>query len=200
MAFIPVQDCLAVRIFTGGTTTLWSNTLYYARPNYTFPEQQTLTEEVFDTWATGITASLDAQYQTRYAISTDLRSEFAPTYAYSPAPVAGTDVGEELPIQDAMVVTLRTIFRGRGGRGRLYIAGFNESALSSGMFAANDINNVMAMLLAVQVAANAAGFLWVIAHRYENGVPLALGEPRTVTSALVRSSIPGVQRRRSRRP
>lgn len=200
MPFVPVADTCSVRIFTGTPSLLWSNTLYYTRPDFTYNDMVSVTEEVFDTWAAGITTCLDQAYATRYAIATDLTGEFEPTYTYQPAAVAGTDVGEELPVQDAMVITLRTVFRGRGGRGRLYIAGFNESALQNGMFIASDINTVLLMLQNVQNAANAVGWQWCIAHRFENGLPLIAGQPRIVTSAVLRSSIPGVQRRRSRRP
>lgn len=200
MAFVDVPNTVSVRIFTGTANLLWSNTWYFYLADFTLSQMQNLTEDVFDAWADAIKTSLDAAYSTRSATSYDLGHEEGDTYTYSPTPVAGTDVGEELPVQDAMVVTLRTNFRGRAGRGRLYIAGFNESALQNGVFITSDVNTVLAACLAVKTAAQTLGWQWGIAHRYENGAPMTTGEFRSITTYDVRSTIPGVQRRRSRRP
>jgi hypothetical protein len=200
MAFIPVPDVCAVRIFTGNANLEWSNTFYFHRSGFSDEEQDDLTEAVHGAWGNAIKTSLDAAYTTKYSTSYNLESETAHTYTYSDGPVAGVDVGEELPVQDAMVVTFRTNYRGRGGRGRIYVAGFNESAMQGSGFTVGEIANVINAVQAVELVAQGLGWSFVIVHRYEDKAPLQTGQSRAIVSYTVRSGIPGVQRRRSRRP
>src|ERR1041385_1621876 len=68
-----------------------------------------------------------------HVVVTDLRTEGAPEFesVNGGFPLVGTDSGEDLPYQNAAVITWRTALRGRSFRGRTYLGGFTES-FSSG--------------------------------------------------------------------
>jgi hypothetical protein len=200
MTFVPGAHLARVLIISGNEEEQWSNGLYFTRANFSQTHLEELVQTVRDTWATEMASFLSNSYATRGAIGYDMRASDAPTYTYTPAPVFGVGVTQRLPIQDALVVTLYTSARGRSGRGRLYVAGSTEGAISNGVFTEGTVNDVVNGVIAVKDAAFAAGWNLVVSSTQQDGVRLEERVNRLVTEITCRSGIPGNQQRRSRRP
>jgi hypothetical protein len=60
----------------------------------------------------------------------DMRTPNMGEYRSSSLPAPGTGTGTMIPLNGALVVTLRTAQSGQGFRGRVYIAGWESTALS----------------------------------------------------------------------
>lgn len=122
-------------------------------------------------------------------------------YIYSFTPVAG-DAGavDDLPPQDAMVVTFRTLLKGRAYRGRMYLPGWSEGAQSNGTWGAaytgyaNDFATELRRLYDGDTV-NPNYRLGVIS-RFLNGVERVTPVITPVVSHTVRSTV-YTQRRRT---
>lgn len=100
----------------------------------------------------------------------DIRVANAAEFLDTGGLVAGTNVGEPLPPQTALCVTLRTAQAGKSFRGRTYLGGFTE--------ADNDVNGIsstavstaaIAFLNAVKTAMTSSQLTWAVASRPAEG-------------------------------
>lgn len=125
----------------------------------------------------------------------DLSNQQAPVVNRIVTPFAPGQVPSPcLPANVAFVTTLRTGFRGRSARGRLFWAGLAESAVTG---------NTVATLVAQGIARwvgewMTPPFPWdfVVVSRYSNGNPRVTGQTLPVTSVEARNSRVDTQRRR----
>lgn len=128
----------------------------------------------------------------------DRRTANAPEFVGLVARV-GTNVTEALPGSNAVVVTLRTAFAGRGFRGRVYLGQWSEAAnAASGVIAAATSTAAAAFITGLRditVAGNAMTL--AVAHQVANGLPLEPGQLNDVTAHLVRDTRWDTQRRRN---
>lgn len=139
----------------------------------------------------------------------DLRSANLPLVASTSAASAGTGTGTALPPGDALVVTLRTAGAGRAFRGRVYLPGFDSTAMAAGgVAAAATVTNSASFVTAVQSALSASGITLAVAQparkSYTSAKTGATFSARTatvqpVTSILTRNGIFDHQRRRAGR-
>lgn len=139
----------------------------------------------------------------------DLRTANQPIVASTTAASAGTGAGTALPPGDALTVTLRTANAGRSFRGRVYLPGFDSTAMAAGgVAAAGTVTNATSFVTAVQTALTASGITLAIAQParqlYTGPKTLALHAGRAasaavVTSIVTRNNIFDHQRRRAGR-
>lgn len=95
----------------------------------------------------------------------DMRAANLPLVASTSAAAAGTGAGTALPPGDALVVTLRTANAGRAFRGRLFLPGFDTSALAAGgVAAAGTVTDSTSFVTAVQSAMSGQGITLAIAQ------------------------------------
>lgn len=136
----------------------------------------------------------------------DLRAANQALAASTGAASAGSAVGNPLPPEVAFCVTLRTNLAGRSNRGRVYLPGFNDTALAAGgVLAATGVGHAQAFVQAVSDALDAQGITLVIANpaRAEytgtTGAHHAARAAGTVdvTSIVARDNVFDSQRRRS---
>lgn len=200
MAFIPVPNSCQVIIETGDSTLQWSNSFWFARSAFTETQMSDLAAAVFDSYANDLDSYTANDWSFRKVTAYDMRSDTAPVAVPTVTPIAGLLAEQRLPVQDALVVTLYTATRGRSGRGRSYIAGGTEAILLEGKFTSAMAAGVVAAFNDIRTLAASMGWVQVIASRYHNGVARSAGAEYPVTSAVVRSLIPGQQGRRERRP
>lgn len=138
----------------------------------------------------------------------DLRTANEPLVDSTGAPVSGTAAVKALPPEVALAVTLRTANAGRAFRGRVYLPGFDSSAMNAdGTATAGCLTDAQAFVAHVQAGMAASGVTMAIAQparaaytgprsgvahaaRAANAVP--------VTAILVRDAVFDSQRRRSR--
>jgi hypothetical protein len=138
----------------------------------------------------------------------DMRSANQPLVASTSAASAGTGAGTALPPGDALVVTLRTANAGRGFRGRVYLPGFDSSAMAAGgVAAAGTVTNATSFVTAVQTALTGQSITMAIAQparqQYTGSTgalhPARAAGAAVVTSIVTRNNIFDHQRRRAGR-
>jgi hypothetical protein len=138
----------------------------------------------------------------------DLRSANQPLVASSSAAAAGTGAGTALPPGDALVVTLRTAGAGRGFRGRVFLPGFDSTAMAAGgVAAAGTVTNATSFVTAVQTALSGQSITLAIAQPARAAYTGSTGAAhaaraaavQTVTSVVTRNNIFDHQRRRAGR-
>jgi len=129
---------------------------------------------------------------------TDQSSESGPSATVTAfPPVFGAQTSPGLPGSVTAVLTHRTASRGRSFRGRTYLPGLTEDGVVGNTVEA-------ARLLALGTGWNgfmsdvsAEGYIFVIASRYANNLPRAIGVTTPVTSSGFRDGTVDSQRRRS---
>lgn len=119
-----------------------------------------------------------------------------------PGSAAGSDA---MPPNDSLCITLRSEFRGPGGRGRIYLTGFSEDAASGGYWesGAQDFASTIASGLDTAFGEFGTGsFRWCILHRYSNGgvrgapvVKLATPEIKPVQDWTIHNEVRSLGRR-----
>lgn len=138
----------------------------------------------------------------------DLRSLNNPIFQSTGGAVAGTGAGTALPPGDALVVTLRTATVGRGARGRVYLPGWDSTAMAAGgVAAAGTVTAATGFINAVSTAMSASGATLSIANPARaayTGTTGAAHAARTaamllVTTVVTRNNIFDHQRRRAGR-
>jgi hypothetical protein len=138
----------------------------------------------------------------------DLRTANQPIVASSTAASAGTGAGTALPPGDALTVTLRTANAGRSFRGRVYLPGFDSTAMAAGgVAAAGTVTNAAGFVTAVQTALTASSIALAIAQPARNAYTSPKGTfhaaraaaAAVVTSIVCRNNIFDHQRRRAGR-
>lgn len=73
--------------------------------------------------------------------------------------LVGSTGGDSMPPQTAMVVTIRTAFRGRANRGRVYLPATAESDnTTNGVISSTQVTNRVNQIIGVQAALVAAGY------------------------------------------
>lgn len=136
----------------------------------------------------------------------DLRTAELPLVSSTGGAAAGTGAGTALPPGDALVVTLRTALAGRANRGRVYLAGFDSTALAAGgVAAALCVSTAHDFVEEVKVQMTAQSLTMAIgqpARQAYTGTTGTAHAPRaattqTVTDAVVRNNIFDHQRRRA---
>lgn len=138
----------------------------------------------------------------------DLRSINQPIVQSTGAAIAGTGAGTALPPGDALTVTLRTATVGRNSRGRVYLPGFDSTAMASGgVAAAGTVTAATGFVTAVQTALSGQGITLALANPARAAYTGSTGAAHaartaamlTVTSIVTRNNIFDHQRRRAGR-
>jgi hypothetical protein len=115
-------------------------------------------------------------------------------------PAPGGVPEEYAALSNAVVATLRTAQRGRGGRGRFYISGIPEGSLGESRLTETPYLQFRTAVSDLLAAFTAAGQTLVVYSTEVDGNPRVAGLPIPVTDVEVRTPIVGSQRRRNRRP
>lgn len=101
---------------------------------------------------------------------------------------AGTALGENMPSQDTIAISLRTGFAGRSYRGRLYHVGLTEN-----MVTGNYINGATGTALItaydnLRTQLAAATYSWVVVSLQTNGAPRVQGVTRDIQDVVLADS------------
>ena len=160
-----------------------------------------LTQALTDTWAGEFASDLAdiSAYQfnaDNYTgiVATDLRTLGAPQFSSTNGfPVAGGSGSDPLPDQNALLISWKTGFRGPEGRGRTYIDGLVEAAITSGF--ADPGLVTAASEMADDITSN-GNFVAVVASRVLNKIPRAVGVTHVITGHVVQTRIATQRRRR----
>lgn len=123
-------------------------------------------------------------------------SQFSTRVAFGSGPLAGTVSSDPLPNQDALLISTSAL-SARPNRGRIYLCGFGETQLASGLWQSALRSDAEALFLAWATTGldNTFSTMFLrIARRSATGA-ITLSNP--VENVLARS-VPATQRRRRR--
>lgn len=124
----------------------------------------------------------------------------------SPSGYPGAQEGSDaMPPNDALAVSLRSVYKGPGGRGRMYISGWPESDAAGGYWTGDAQAAAQTICAALNSSFGELGtgsFRWSIIHRYSNGgvlhapvVKLATPELKPVVDWTVHNEVRSLGRR-----
>lgn len=127
----------------------------------------------------------------------DIRTANTAEFIDAGAAVAGTAVGDLLPPQTALCITLRTASAGRSFRGRVYLPGFAESHNTAGGLA-NGLVAPVAFVAAIKSNLQSSGLdLGVLSRPAPDATPPRAGFITTVNAVVARDAVWDTQRRRA---
>jgi hypothetical protein len=198
MAFVPVPNTLQAELRFAYGTQLAENVLYFVGSAGVTPALATSLGTALVTWWN---ANFKADSVTNFILSsiymTDLTSQTSFTVTHTTGlPSPGTNGGDPIPFNCALVASFRTAQRGRSGRGRNYVGGWPETQVSSSTPDAARVGRILTGYnLLIGAGTFVAGLQWVVVSRFTNNAPRAVGLAIPITSVIV-DSIMDSQRRR----
>lgn len=200
MAFVATPNAAKVVVSFTTDTKPWSNTFWFTKSLFTDEDLTLLAALVGGTYGSELKGLLSVESAFVSAKAYDMRSSSGGTALNVDDAGAGTQSGDALPIQAALVLTLYTGGRGRSSRGRVFVSGFGEDKFDSGSFDPTTMAAVVAVASGMKAACAGEGWNLVVNSYQHDGVVLSQGATRQVTDIVSRSFLLGTQRRRTQRP
>jgi hypothetical protein len=199
MPFIPTADTarVAVEMRLDGQEII--NTLWFTLfGGFTLETLDQLAAIVAVEWGDNIMPQLSEDLSLVAVTATDQESATAPSFTEVIAPpVAGGIEAESEPNSVAACVTFLTSQRGRGGRGRNYLAGVPSVAVVNNTLASTFMNNIIAAYEEMNTVWAAQSFNHAIVSFQEEGAPTFIaGVPKLVTGYRFADATVDSQRRR----
>ena len=200
MAFQPAENTLKVELnWVGPGATYWQNNLHFTKTDFDEDDVDLLLAIMALTYANSdlITKVVD-EVSLASLVGTDMRTQGSWQRELIVGDL-GEHVGDMVAQGAALVATLRTDLRGRSYRGRFYMAGLADAELVDGSYIIGTASDVTEFLQDIADAALTIGFVMVVLSRWLNEVERVVALGQEITSIVVRSLLPGSQRRRNRR-
>jgi hypothetical protein len=176
------------------------NTLYfqYKTSGVDVAAMQVLGQDLIAWWDTYIPTALVNDLVMREVYLTDLSTQTSPTVTVVPGTtVAGASSADSVPNNVTLCVSFRTAGRGRSARGRNYISGFSEGAVTGNTFDPSIAEDIRAGYEELLDATTYTGdWGWVVYSRFENGVPRDEGQALPVDAVVLTDLVVDSQRRR----
>lgn len=113
--------------------------------------------------------------------------------------IPGTLVGESLPSEVTVAISLRTPFTGRSRRGRLYHVGIGENNTEGDLISEGYRSNLIAAYAGLLADAQALDFSWSVVSYYANGAARAVPLVTPYTFVTITDRIVDSQRKRKPR-
>lgn len=199
MSFIPFPHGAKAVVHFHNSQGGWNNILWFLKFEYSDEDLLSLAATLDAYLGSALAPYMcdDASYD--YVQVYDMRSIDGAVKMVDTGADTGAVTGEMTPVQSSVVTTLRTGFRGRSARGRIYWTGFAESNFTGTAWSATLLTNIAGVLQQMKTQVEVIGWTWVVASRQEDGVPRTSILGRPVTDFVHRSGRPGSQRRRTGR-
>jgi len=146
---------------------------------------QQLTEGMSASWNTNMLPHLSSAYVLREYHTRDLSVENGSVWTDATAAGnTGVQAGAPLPGNIAFCISFRTGLAGRSHRGRIYIAGLTEPEVTGNLLAQLRVDGLVDGLNAVRADMFTLGFVHVIASRFHNNAPRAVGISTNVIATV----------------
>jgi hypothetical protein len=200
MAFVPATDVVQANLRFTLLDQQIENTLYFGFDNGGVQpsDMQTLGTDLISWWGTNVGPHVLDDLVMREVYLTDLTTQTAPTVTVVPGNnTTGDGTADPLPNNVALCVSFRTEGRGRSARGRNYVSGFGENAVSGNAFTntiSNGVRDAYEELL--DATTYTAAWTWVVLSRFEDGQPRSAGLVQPVTAVVLTDITVDSQRRR----
>jgi len=198
MAYIPVPDTLQAELVYNWDGQIVENVLHFKPFNIlSLTLMQELGLKLVGWWIANIKGITPTNLQLVNVKITDLTTQTSPTINYATSlPSVGTGGSPSLPNNCAVVLTKRTLLRGRSFRGRIYHPGLYEAIVVGNTVDAGAVVsfiNAYTQLKAFPTATTT--WEMVVVSKFQNKVPLLVGVTTPVLS-LDSDGVVDSQRRR----
>jgi len=205
MAFVPVANTVEfeIRMLLDGQKV--ENTLYFGR-NFvpTAAQMLAFAQVLAEWWAENVADYTGTGVDLVEVYATDLTSATGPTATYvPPTSITGNVDSDTLPNNVSIVASFRTASRGRSYRGRNYIVGLTEGAVTKSTVEDATITAILAAYDQLLSIGTGTGWAWYIVSRFSGvdpdtgkPIPRAVGVRTPVTSVVVVDPVTDSQRRR----
>lgn len=201
MTFIPFPNGARVVVeFGAGASVVWTNGFHFTKNNFNDSDLEALAACADTYWGGSLLDVLSDDMHYTQSIAYDMRTDGGTLRVNSTSAGPGTQSGDMLPVQTALVLTHRTALRGRSYRGRTYVAGLGEDKFLGGMYDGPTVATIVTKCGQFFTQAQTLGWEPVVASYFHNGVPRAAAVGTIIEYTQARDYIPGTQRRRSIRP
>lgn len=169
---VVIPNCAEIKVlWTQGSLTL--NNVFHGALTAAGPMNPAVAESIFSALkANTATTTWLGHLSTSISLSgvhvKDLRAANNPTLTSTGLPVLGTGTGSVLPQDNALVITLKTAFSGKGYVGRVYLPGLDSAQLADSRHWISTTvfdNAALGFVNAVNSAMTAQGLPWVLGRR-----------------------------------
>lgn len=199
MAFIPFPSGAHVVVVFAAGQQSFTNGFYFRKADYTDADLEALAGCADTYWGGALLDVLSNECHYVESVAYDVRVQNGTLRVANDGAGPGTQSGDMLPIQSALVLTHRTLNRGRSYRGRTYVAGLGEDKFDSGVYAPATVAAVVTICGNFFTQAQTLGWEPVVASYYTDGAPRSTAVGTLIEVTEARNGIPGTQRRRSDR-
>jgi len=199
MPFLEFPNGAKVTVHFHGPLGGWNNILWFTKSAFTSEDLLELVDTLDLSLGLPYKALMSNDGYYDYCTGYDMRTIDGITRTSVVSAGVGTVAEDILPIQSAVVLTLRTLYRGRSARGRLYLTGFGKDQVNNNAYASGLIDDLLALFEGLIDDVAAIGWTWVVASKQEDGVPRSAMIGRQIVDVDVRTGRPGSQRRRTGR-
>lgn len=197
MPFIPVPNTVAVSLGFNVSGQVGSNNIHFSKATAWTLADMGLLRTYLDTFLTGFPiGSFPTVFSWINIRITNLETASSPVIEGPVNPVVvGVDPANPLPNNCAIVVTLRTVNRGRSFRGRVYQAGLSEATSLGNTVTTTFAANVLNWWDNLINSAPPSGSYLSVVSRYSNNQPRAVGINTQVQQMTVNTQIDSQRRR-----
>jgi hypothetical protein len=200
MTFVGKEDVVQANLRFSLYEQQIENTLYfqYKTTGVDVAAMQVLGQDLITWWDAYIPTALVNDLVMREVYLTDLSTQTSPTVTVVPGTtVAGASSADSVPNNVTLCVSFRTSGRGRSARGRNYISGFSEGAVTGNQFDPSIAEDIRAGYEELLDATTFTGdWAWVVYSRFENGLPRSEGLVLPVDAVVLTDLVVDSQRRR----
>jgi hypothetical protein len=198
MPFIPVLGIVQAELVYLWQGQFVQNVLHYDTPGATtITEMEELGDLLVDWFDVQLQPQVTSQLSLVEVKLTDLTSEFGPVVEWTTGlPIVGTNIGQTMPNNVAIVMTKRTVFRGKSFRGRIYHPGLVEAQVTNNQLVPATQTLLLTNYNALVELEGAGGLYTLqVVSRYTNNAPREIGVATPVISITTDGFIDSQRRR-----
>lgn len=184
MAFQAVPRTAVVEVRQRIGAARFENTLYFEHATgYSQADLDALAQSVYTEWEAGQLSlqSTDVALVETYAKGLSTLNDLEAYYADVIEPVGGIS-SPALPLNVAFAIKFSCGLTGRSTRGRNYVGGLPESAVTGQLVGGTTANGLTAAYSTIAAEALALGWTHVVVSRYTAGAARVTGETFPVTT------------------
>jgi hypothetical protein len=200
MVFVPKDRAVGIHIRGTLNGEQVENTLYFAdfEGSGVTDELLLLASDIMTWWQNGVMLQLTDGYALREVYAVDMSSNTAPTATAVPStPSVGGQTEDSLPNNVSLCVSFRTGGRGRSSRGRNYISGLPDNAVTTNNFSSVVSDAIKAEYEKLLDDTLLRGtWTWVVYSRYERGIPRTEAYTPAIDAVVLTDTVVDSQRRR----
>jgi hypothetical protein len=200
MVFQPVPATVQIQLMgrEDGQTTINDLSFYHTGGEPTTGELITLLEDVCAWYAGSIGSVASSTWTFVLGKLRVLSTQTGITLANAAHTTPGGVGGPPAPNNVSFAVSFRTAIGGRGGRGRNYMPGIPDQALTGNTVNSDFVTNYVNFYSALLVGGGVidAPWAWVVVHRYQDKVRLPVGEVNSVEAVVASDNVVDSMRRR----